>query len=376
MPTSSPVARPASPPSSELPTPQPAQQDKNGNDSSDGFHKALGHARDSTAQGDAPRADATATTQAETRQAANHASQHTSGHDDTEDASQHKTSAAHDKKTSDTIANATIAITPNLILRPVAAAGSGKSLPVTVTSGKAGKGAQTGIHALLSSLENGAGKKLARTATSTSGNSVGTSASGTDTEARLSGAFLRAATQGDAGRKKDDNSIDLARIGTFAPTPQPTSTPTQTGAVHQLQIPSAPTSPEFAQSLSQHVAWLGGQQIKQANIQLHPKDLGPLNVNVQVKHDKVDVSFAVQNPATVHALQQTLPQLDTLLAQQGLNLGQAQVGQQHNPQQHGSHAQGGNGGSGHADSSAGTDTAVQAPLPARQLAVGLVDDFA
>ena len=54
---------------------------------------------------------------------------------------------------------------------------------------------------------------------------------------------------------------------------------------------------------------------------------------------QVDVTFAAQHPAAVHALQQTLPQLDALLAQHGLSLGQADVGQR----QSGSDGQSGSG---------------------------------
>ncbi|WP_049623326.1 flagellar hook-length control protein FliK [Frateuria defendens] len=97
---------------------------------------------------------------------------------------------------------------------------------------------------------------------------------------------------------------------------------------HLLTANNAAGTPAFAQELGQQVAWLAGQDVKQARIRLHPEELGALEVKLNVTHDRVDVSFAVQHPATVHMLQQTLPQLDTLLAQQGLSLGDAQVGQQ------------------------------------------------
>ncbi|WP_017461973.1 flagellar hook-length control protein FliK [Dyella ginsengisoli] len=145
-------------------------------------------------------------------------------------------------------------------------------------------------------------------------------------------------------------------------------------APHALAIASQVGTADFTQQLGQQVAWLGGQDIKQARIKLHPEELGSLDVKVNVQHNgQVDVTFAAQHPATVHALQQTLPQLDTLLAQQGLSLGQAHVGQQS--------AGGGDGG--RQSSSPGragdsTDAAIGevSAAPATISAVGLLDAFA
>jgi flagellar hook-length control protein FliK len=102
-----------------------------------------------------------------------------------------------------------------------------------------------------------------------------------------------------------------------------------------LQLPSPVGSQAFAQDLGQQVAWLSGQGIKQARIRLHPEELGSLDVKVSVTHGRVDVVFSAQHPAAVAAVQQSLPQLDHMLAQHGLSLGHAEVGQQHRGDRHG-----------------------------------------
>jgi flagellar hook-length control protein FliK len=73
----------------------------------------------------------------------------------------------------------------------------------------------------------------------------------------------------------------------------------------------------------------------------------------------------------VHALQQTLPQLDALLAQNGLSLGQAQVGQQSaggDGSRNGTPSFGGDAGE------AGGDEPIVAPITVS--ALGLLDTFA
>lgn len=141
-------------------------------------------------------------------------------------------------------------------------------------------------------------------------------------------------------------------------------------AAHVLTVDSPAGAPGFAQELGQQVAWLGGQEIKQARIRLHPEELGQLDVKVSVAHDRVDVTFAVQHPAAVHAVQQTLPQLDSLLAQHGLALGHAEVGQQ---QAGGEHSRGQSAG-GSVDGAENDGlAAIAASTPA---VLGLLDMFA
>jgi flagellar hook-length control protein FliK len=98
-------------------------------------------------------------------------------------------------------------------------------------------------------------------------------------------------------------------------------------AVHQLQLPTPPASPSFGQDLGQQVAWLSGQNVKQARIRLHPEELGSLDVSVSVTHGRVDVVFSAQHAAAIPAVQQSLPQLDQMLARHGLSLGHTEVGQ-------------------------------------------------
>jgi flagellar hook-length control protein FliK len=85
---------------------------------------------------------------------------------------------------------------------------------------------------------------------------------------------------------------------------------------------------------------------------------------------KVNVAILAQHPAAVHAVQQTLSQLDTMLAHHGLSLGQADVGQRdpgQNPAQ--GNAAGGQGGA--ADDAATTETVATS-----RVSRSLVDEVA
>lgn len=129
---------------------------------------------------------------------------------------------------------------------------------------------------------------------------------------------------------KDHSATDVALSVAL-----PAAPPAAAATPPVLQLPSTVGSPTFAQDLGQQVAWLGGQNIKQARIRLHPEELGSLDVKISVTHGRVDVVFSAQHPGAVAAVQQSLPQLDQMLAQHGLSLGHAEVGQHDRGDRHG-----------------------------------------
>ena len=189
---------------------------------------------------------------------------------------------------------------------------------------------------------------------------------------------LQALTASSSQGNHNDDSIDaLKNLTAQAMSQQPQTAPNvaTTPAPHALTMQSSVGSPAFGQELSQQVTWLGGQDVKEARIRLHPEDLGELDVKVSVKQDHVDVAFIAQHPQAVHAVQQTLSQLDSMLAHHGLSLGQAQVGQGNTGQ--GSAQAGSSGGSSSSESglAEGVGELLSMAAPVMKV-VGLVDMFA
>ena len=64
---------------------------------------------------------------------------------------------------------------------------------------------------------------------------------------------------------------------------------------------------------------------ERAELRLHPAELGPVNVRIEMNADQASVQIVAASPETRTALEQSLPQLRDLLASQGITLGQATV---------------------------------------------------
>lgn len=85
---------------------------------------------------------------------------------------------------------------------------------------------------------------------------------------------------------------------------------------------------QWSEALAERTAWLAGQQIHSAELQLDPPELGPLQVRISVHQDQASVSFVSANPQVREALDQSMTRLRDLLQEQGMQLVDAGVSDQ------------------------------------------------
>ncbi|MBQ1783403.1 MAG: flagellar hook-length control protein FliK [Gammaproteobacteria bacterium] len=102
------------------------------------------------------------------------------------------------------------------------------------------------------------------------------------------------------------------------------------GGVGQEQSPLLRQfSADPAAALGPQVQVMVARSLDQMTVRLDPQELGSMSIKVQVGADQqVHVQFQVTNPATRDLVEQSLPRLRELLGDAGVQLGDAQVGQQ------------------------------------------------
>ncbi len=149
----------------------------------------------------------------------------------------------------------------------------------------------------------------------------------------------------------------------------------------EVRLPVPPGDPRFAPALAAQVTVFMRQGVHEARLQLHPAELGPITVQIQLDGSAAQVSMAAAHAQTRQALEQALPTLAATLREAGLTLTGGGVFEQPRPGQgdtpgntaggDGSRDRGGQAGGGRGDDRAGTEAAARAPRP---LGVrGLVD---
>ncbi len=108
----------------------------------------------------------------------------------------------------------------------------------------------------------------------------------------------------------------------ISPTLSPTNHATP---VHLAALPSRPGEPAFVADLAAEVRVMVEGGLQEAELSLHPAELGPIQVQLRVNAGSADISLVAANGFTRDGLAQALPELREMLASQGLQLGQAGV---------------------------------------------------
>lgn len=90
-------------------------------------------------------------------------------------------------------------------------------------------------------------------------------------------------------------------------------------------ISQAVGSPGWTEEVGNHVAWLANRSESKAELVLTPPQMGRIEVSLSVKGDQATANFVSSNPVVREALEAALPRLREVLADAGIQLGQAQV---------------------------------------------------
>lgn len=107
----------------------------------------------------------------------------------------------------------------------------------------------------------------------------------------------------------------------------------KTAVVKSLDIPVDLSNSQWAEKFSEQIIWLGHQGIKSAVIKIHPEDLGPLEISIKVVKDSASVNINSHSSHVCSIVDQALPKLKEMMAEQGLSLSEVHVGTDDNPRQ-------------------------------------------
>lgn len=121
-----------------------------------------------------------------------------------------------------------------------------------------------------------------------------------------------------------DTTAAMSGLAQVAATPAIASTNGPAQAVINTPVTSRAWGDEF----NQKVTWLATQHEQSAELHLNPPHLGPLDVVIKVSGDQATALFTSQHAAVRDAVEQALPKLREMMADNGIMLGNAMVSDQ------------------------------------------------
>lgn len=130
---------------------------------------------------------------------------------------------------------------------------------------------------------------------------------------------LQSATQANAGTAADSGLLVAGAADRLARQVDPVGTPA-------VSTPVAAAG--WGEELGQQVLWLARDGQQQAELQLNPPNLGPLEVRLSLQNDQASVVFVSAHASVRDALQAALPRLSAMFAESGISMESAMVGDQ------------------------------------------------
>ena len=126
-------------------------------------------------------------------------------------------------------------------------------------------------------------------------------------------------------------SAKLAAEGDIADTPFnqilnsiETAKTAQTATTQSVAAPVG--SQNWSTEFNQQIVWAAKNEVQSAEIRLHPENLGPIKINLNIADGKAQIAFVSAHSEVRQSIQDALPQLKEMLAASGIDLGQTNVG--------------------------------------------------
>ena len=110
-----------------------------------------------------------------------------------------------------------------------------------------------------------------------------------------------------------------------APTGQAIAAPASTAPVPAFSIDVPVLDPAWQTAMNERVVWMAARNVQTAELRLTPAELGPLTVQVSVEDKSVSLSLSAAHAVTREVLEAALPKLRDMLADNGMNLADANL---------------------------------------------------
>jgi flagellar hook-length control protein FliK len=96
----------------------------------------------------------------------------------------------------------------------------------------------------------------------------------------------------------------------------------------QVTINTPVTQDKWGDEFNQKITWLATNKEQSAELHLNPPQLGPMDVVLKVSGDQATALFTSPHAAVREAIEQALPKLREMMADNGITLGNATVSDQ------------------------------------------------
>ncbi|WP_313679325.1 flagellar hook-length control protein FliK [Pantoea vagans] len=122
-----------------------------------------------------------------------------------------------------------------------------------------------------------------------------------------------------------DNAISATPFASASSLPAPVTASATSSTPSTPMLNSQLGSDEWQQALSQQIVMFSRNGQQNAELRLHPEDLGAIQISLKLDNDQAQISLVSSHSHVRSALEAAIPQLRSALAESGINLSESQV---------------------------------------------------
>ncbi|KAA5970356.1 MULTISPECIES: flagellar hook-length control protein FliK [unclassified Pantoea] len=139
-------------------------------------------------------------------------------------------------------------------------------------------------------------------------------------------AMMKQDDQAPAHSSASDSGLNISGPITSASTlPAPVTASATSSTPSTPMLNAQLGSDEWQQALSQQIVMFSRNGQQNAELRLHPEDLGAIQISLKLDNDQAQISLVSSHSHVRSALEAAIPQLRSALAESGINLGESQV---------------------------------------------------
>lgn len=139
-------------------------------------------------------------------------------------------------------------------------------------------------------------------------------------------AMMKQDDQAPAHSSASDTGLNISGPITSASTlPAPVTASATSSSPSTPMLNAQLGSDEWQQALSQQIVMFSRNGQQNAELRLHPEDLGAIQISLKLDNDQAQISLVSSHSHVRSALEAAIPQLRSALAESGINLGESQV---------------------------------------------------
>ena len=135
-----------------------------------------------------------------------------------------------------------------------------------------------------------------------------------------------AADQMSANSSPEQPLASVTRLAAETPQLQSLSAGKAIPSVTMLQVPLS--SPDWGEVAARRIVWMATNGVRDAQLQLNPRDLGPVEVHINLNKDQTSIHFSSPHAIVREILEANLPRLREMFDGEGVNLADVDVSDQ------------------------------------------------